>query len=238
MIPACCGVLAFDLARASDDVDGVREALAHLPADSLSLRRIAELRVWLAAHRDDSKVEQAALADLLAIDPENTAAIGRLANLVIQSGQADRGRELFGRKAKLDGIKEQYNTLFTANHLDKDALELARLAGLLGRDFEAHSFLTIAAQKNPNNPEVAAALARNSRVRSGRSPGTGSRWHNFSPAISTRSDRTGCHDRAALSACCRFSRITPRPLVLPRSLSITAQLRSTSFRRQWAGDSV
>lgn len=154
----------LDLARASDDVDGVRNALGHLSADSLSPRRIAELRVWLAAHRGDPKYEQSALDDLIKVDPGNTVAIARLADLVIQSGDAERGRKLLQEKARLDEVKERYNTLFTTNRLEENALEMARLAQELGRDFEALGFYTITAQKEPSNREAIASLAKLNHV--------------------------------------------------------------------------
>lgn len=149
----------LDLAQAAGKLEDIRQALAHLPADSIPLRRIAQLRVWLAARRNDPKAERAALEQLIQVDSANTPALGRLADLLIEAGQVEQGRELHRRKAALDGIKEQYNNLLTANHLDRDAVEMARLARELGRDFEARALLTVAAQQEPANAAVAAALA-------------------------------------------------------------------------------
>src|SRR5262249_9364392 len=48
--------------------------------------------------------------------------------------------------------------------LEADALEMSRLAEALGRRFEARAFLSLAARRQPADPEIRAALARAGRA--------------------------------------------------------------------------
>jgi tetratricopeptide (TPR) repeat protein len=150
----------LDWALAAGRVDEAREACAHLSARDWSAARLARLRAWLASRRSDARIEREALEEVVAVEPADTAAIGRLAELLTRAGQHDDARRLWRRKALLDESKDRYHQLFKENRLAEHAAEMARLAESLHRRFEARAFYELVFRGRPTDPAVREALTR------------------------------------------------------------------------------
>jgi tetratricopeptide (TPR) repeat protein len=150
----------LEWARATGRVDEARRALGRIPARGVPPGRVWALRAWFAAQRGDEDAERHALEQLAEADPGETAALERLAELAIRAHRTDRAAELRRRKAQRDRSLHRYQNLIKDGHLERDALEMARLAEALGRRFEARAFLTLAERRQPADPEVRTALAR------------------------------------------------------------------------------
>jgi enediyne biosynthesis protein E4 len=147
-------------ARAADRIDEAREALSHLPADRFTNTEVLDLRAWFAAHRGLDGAERLALEQLIGQIPGHTQALERLAALTSQLGPAGRATELRRRKAEADRAKERYyRILESSGRIDRFA-ELAGLAEVLGRGFEARGWWLLAARQRPSDPVSAAAVAR------------------------------------------------------------------------------
>ena len=56
-------------------------------------------------------------------------------------------------------IRARYQKLNERKQPIRDAQEMARLAGQLGREFEARAFLTIAIAEDPDRADLKSALA-------------------------------------------------------------------------------
>ena len=54
--------------------------------------RVLQLRAWMAARRGDRQAERAALESKLALEPADSAAVERLAELAAQDGERERRR--------------------------------------------------------------------------------------------------------------------------------------------------
>jgi tetratricopeptide (TPR) repeat protein len=150
----------LEWARATERVDEARRALGRIPAQGIPPGRVWALRAWLAAHRGDQDAEQCALEQVTEADPGDTSALEQLAELAIRAGRSDRAAELRHRKAERDRALHRYRNLIKDGLPEADALEMARLAEVLGRRFEARAFLTLAARRQPTSPEIRAAMAR------------------------------------------------------------------------------
>ena len=83
------GTRGWRLAMASGDYAGARRAVEHLKAAWLLPNEVLRLRAWFAAFRGE-EVERQSLLALVAVEPGNTAAWARLAELCAQ------GRSSFG----------------------------------------------------------------------------------------------------------------------------------------------
>ena len=150
----------LDWAKATGALGEARVALAHIPADSVSPGRVADLRAWYANRRGDEDAERGALERLVELEPGNTTALERLAEQAVRAGRDDQASELRRRKAEIDRVLHRYRNLLEDNRLVSHAGEMSGLAESLGRRFEARAFLTLAARQDPSNPEIKAALAR------------------------------------------------------------------------------
>jgi tetratricopeptide (TPR) repeat protein len=150
----------LEWARATGRVDEVRRALARIPAQGIPPGRVCALRAWFAARSRDEDAERRALEQLAEADPGDTAALEQLAELDIRGGRADRAAELRRRKAERDRTLHRYRNLIKDGLLERDAMEMSRLAEVLGRRFEARAFLTLAARRRPADSEIQTALAR------------------------------------------------------------------------------
>ena len=131
-------------AMATNRVDAVNEAVAHLPELASSSTRFHQVQAWLAFHRGDSAAERQHLESLIAADPANIEALGRLAELAEKAGQPERAREYQRQRAEIERSLVRYRQLHKRRQPIRHAAELARLAQRLGRRFEAQAFLTIA----------------------------------------------------------------------------------------------
>jgi len=151
----------LEWARAADRPDELVRASAHVPASSFSRARALGLRAWLAARLGDPRAERRGLEELLALEPEDSSTLERLADLAAQDGETDRVAELRRRKAAVDVATERYRKLVNLADLAPQAAELGRAAEALGRRFDARAWWGLAARRDPAAlTEAQAALTR------------------------------------------------------------------------------
>ena len=117
--------------------------------DALERRRLERRRNrraprWIARSKGDTTDEKHALEQLLAANPGDLAALERLAELNFREGNQAEGHRLRSRKSELDAKLDHYHRLFRDGRLESSGPEMASLAAELGRDFEAHAFLSLA----------------------------------------------------------------------------------------------
>jgi thioredoxin-like negative regulator of GroEL len=150
----------LDWALATDRVDEVRSALEHLPASASTPAQVQRLAAWLAARGENVEVERRALERLVAVDPADSAAFERLAELADLGGEGSHAAELRSERAEIDLLKERYQQRYRRNQPLRDASEMARLAERLGRWFEAEVFLTVATVVDDDRDDLRRDLAR------------------------------------------------------------------------------
>ena len=143
-------------AMATDRVDIVQQAAAHLPASDIDSAELHRCNAWLAARERDHAAERRELELVVADEPADVAAIGRLAELARQHGEAVRAAELTSKRAKLERVRARYLELHERIQPIRDSAEMARLAEELGRRFEARAFATIATAEGLTRDEAAA----------------------------------------------------------------------------------
>src|SRR5262249_27489190 len=126
-------------ALAVEDVAEARRALEHLPPDYVPPEEGLSLRAWFAARSSDTERERQRLEELLQRAPGEFQAVERLAELELRAGRVDRAAQLRKRKAELDRAKIRYEMLVTRPTPEAlgHVVEMARLAEVLGRSFEA-----------------------------------------------------------------------------------------------------
>jgi tetratricopeptide (TPR) repeat protein len=145
---------------ATNRVDVVQEALKHLPAEGSTPAQVHRLKAWLAAHRGDVSTERQELENLLAIDPTDRTALGRLTWLAEKDGRPDRIAELRRKNAEIDRLQTRFEKLHDRKQPIRDAVEMAHLADQLGRVFEARVFLTLAVSEDPDREDLLRELQR------------------------------------------------------------------------------
>lgn len=150
----------LDTAVAAGRPDLASQALGYVPASSVDEGETLALRAWFAGHRGDLPAEREALERLTAVDPGETAALTRLAEIVQQAGKGDAAATLRNRKAEVDAARDRYLTLYREGNLADHLEELARIAERLGRTFEARGFWKLLSVRQPRNADCLAALAR------------------------------------------------------------------------------
>ena len=133
----------LDVALATQDVEGVRRALIHLPSKWLRKREILRLRSWLAARTHDDELERRELDALVAEEPENTPAWNRLAELALKDGRYRQAETFRRKKTEMDVQRERYASLTKRDDRAEHADELAHLADSLGRHLEARGWSLI-----------------------------------------------------------------------------------------------
>jgi enediyne biosynthesis protein E4 len=143
----------------------VRQAMTHLPAAELMPARLHRLNAWFASQRGDGETERRELERLLVAAPADLTALDRLAQLAEHDGQPARAAELRREKEEIDRLRARYEKLSERKQPLRDAVEMARLAERLGRDFEARGFLTVAISDPPYREDLRHERARLSRSR-------------------------------------------------------------------------
>jgi enediyne biosynthesis protein E4 len=164
----------LEWAMAADQVELARDAIDHVPAQALQEAQVLRLRAWFAQARQDRAAERRLLNQLIALDPGQSSALTRLAELTLQAGEAGEAEGLRRKKTELDAAVDRYGRLYRedqyAEHLD----ELATLAEQLGRWFEARSFWELVRLRTPSNAEAPRTLARLDARASVATPASGS----------------------------------------------------------------
>jgi tetratricopeptide (TPR) repeat protein len=162
----------LDWAVATRRVAEAQEAMTHLPVGESAPAQVPRLAAWLARRRGDRGAERRALERLIAVDPTDTAAFGRLAELAVRDGQPARADELRRRKLEIDRLEARYQELSRRNQPTRDAAEMAHLAEQLGRRFEARAYLTVAIAADPDRDDLRRDRDRLNRLdRSRQEPG-------------------------------------------------------------------
>jgi tetratricopeptide (TPR) repeat protein len=134
----------LDWAMATNRVDVVTEAIKHIPEAESRPAELHRWNAWLARRRPDRRAERLELESLTAAVPSAVAALERLAELDKEDRQTARAALLLHKKAEVGRLRARYLQLHDRKQPIRDAAELARLAGQLGRSFEARGFQTIA----------------------------------------------------------------------------------------------
>jgi tetratricopeptide (TPR) repeat protein len=148
----------LDWSVSSDHLDECRRSLSHLPAERLSATEILGLQAWVATHQGLPDVRRNALESLLEHEPANTQALEGLAALAREAGRSEEAASYRSAKAAIDRAKERYHDLLVDPVAPEHIEELARLAGTLGRRFDARGWWTLLVVSHPENPEFRAAL--------------------------------------------------------------------------------
>jgi tetratricopeptide (TPR) repeat protein len=157
-LPVWCARLNWGIA--THRVEVVTQAMTHLPAAESRPAEIHRLDAWLASKRGDLERERRALKRLLATDPADLTAVDRLAKLAETVGQPAEAAELRRKRGDIERLRARYEKLHERNQPFRDAVEMARLAEQLGREFEARAFLTVAISENPEREELRHELRR------------------------------------------------------------------------------
>ena len=144
----------LDWAIATGRVPEATNALGHLPATAEPPDRLPRLAAWIAARRGEPEAERRALERLVAIAPEDSAALDRLAELSARQGHGERAAELERQKAEIERLRARYLKLHRRNQPWRDAAEMSRLAERFGRRFEARAFATIGTGVDPGNEDL------------------------------------------------------------------------------------
>ncbi len=146
-------------ALAAGRVDEAAAAVTALGAAGLSADERLALDAWRAARRGDRPGELAAWERLVAEGPARPRLLDRLSTLARADGKVSRAEEFRRRKGELDRALSLYRTATLTGRSADDPGETARLAATLGRRFEAHAFLTMAARRTPTDRRIQTALA-------------------------------------------------------------------------------
>jgi tetratricopeptide (TPR) repeat protein len=148
-----------DWAIAADLPAQVRQTLSHLPADEEPEERVLALRVWLAAHQNDREAQRRALKQWVELDPGDAAAREQLAEREREDGHLREAEAQRSEIRALDPIRKEYTRLLASPSPESHADELARLAGQLGRRFDAAQWAALAGTKSGKMPPL-PSLAR------------------------------------------------------------------------------
>src|SRR5207248_1213127 len=129
----------------------------------LDLGERLALRAWLHGQRGDPRAESLALERWLQVEPAATRAMGRLAELAHQAGDAGRVVELRRRQAEVERAVEGYRLRLWHGELPRSAAErseLAHLAEATGHRHEARALYAWALKADPLNPSAQEGLTR------------------------------------------------------------------------------
>jgi enediyne biosynthesis protein E4 len=145
----------LSLGMATDKVDLVTEAMAHLPDLKSTPAQIHQVEAWLAAHRGDATGERRELESVVADDPADVTSLARLAELAERAGRSAEAANFNRRRAEAERWLVRYRQLLERKQPIRHAQELAQLAEKLGRRFESGAFRTIVIA-NPSNRKIRA----------------------------------------------------------------------------------
>ena len=160
----------LEWALATGEVAGARRALEHLPPAASRPQEVLALGVWFAAQAGDLEREHQRLEELLKIAPSHFPALERLAELELRAGRAERAARLRKRKAEMDLAKIRYEMLVTRPSAEaiRHVNEMARLAEVLGRTFEARALWTLVLESTPSHRRRVRRSSRLAQARSTR----------------------------------------------------------------------
>jgi tetratricopeptide (TPR) repeat protein len=149
---------------ASKPHEAIRVA-AKLPANEFSAAEVAGICARMAAMQlgeDKRRVERLLLERRVELEPGDTAAWDRLAELATAAGLPDLAAQCRRRKAEMTAATDRYRMLMAGSAAGNavDEFELARAAEALSRRFEARGWWTLGARKDPDNHEARTALER------------------------------------------------------------------------------
>jgi tetratricopeptide (TPR) repeat protein len=149
----------LDWARAAGNLTEARRAMAFVPAQELTDDEQLELRAWIASRTQNPQAERDALERLVSI-VHAPAHFERLATVAWDSGQHERARSLRQRKAELDVAKDRYRLLLEGSITPEHFAELANIAEMLGRRFEAQGWWSLRARSAPSDRLASQAISR------------------------------------------------------------------------------
>jgi tetratricopeptide (TPR) repeat protein len=134
----------LDWAIAANRPEDARKCLAHVPARHEDPARPLALPAWFAAQAGDPAAERRAHEHLLCVNPAESAALERLDELLLEAGQQGPATEFRLQKQRIDQARKADQDLLFLAHPLEHAAELGRLAGQLGRWFEARRWVALA----------------------------------------------------------------------------------------------
>jgi enediyne biosynthesis protein E4 len=140
----------LDWGMATEQVDVVERTVSRLPDQQLKPARDHQVRAWLAGRRGDAGTERAQLELLVDVEPANSAALRRLAELAKKEGNSQQSADYERRKVAIERIFARYRQLHERKQPIRHARELTQLAETLGRHFESRAFRTIAISNAAN----------------------------------------------------------------------------------------
>ncbi len=136
----------LELAMATGDDARFWEAAGRIPAEFAPPEAIAALRVWLADRGDDPQARRRESARLVELQPLQTQALERLAELARGAGDLEEAGRLRRRKAEIDRAKDAIHKLVVRkSEFREHARELAGRSAILGRPFDHHAWSLVAA---------------------------------------------------------------------------------------------
>jgi tetratricopeptide (TPR) repeat protein len=145
---------------ATDRIDVVEEAMTHIPASEFVSGQLHRLSAWVASRRGDVEMERRELERQLELVPDDVMTIERLAQLANEGGRPDEAARLRLKRREIDDLNARYEKLHERKQPIRDAVEMARLATRLGREFEARGFLTLAIADDPDRDDLRRDLRR------------------------------------------------------------------------------
>ncbi|MFO0890381.1 MAG: FG-GAP-like repeat-containing protein [Isosphaeraceae bacterium] len=160
----------LDWAIAADRPGRASRALDTLGPANLAPDEVPALRAWFARRAADEGEEHTALAALVALQPANTEALERLAEIEFRQGKPQRMADVRRRRAELDRIKERYRRLIADGDPESHPDEAARLAEALGRGYEARGWAHRWFRRSPSDREAQALLDRLAAARPSSAP--------------------------------------------------------------------
>ena len=150
-------------AIATNRIDVVQQAMTHLEPAGAKPGQLHRQSAWLASQRGELETERRELEQVLVADPSDQTAVDRLAELAEKAQHPEKAAELRRKKEEIAWLQARYVKLFDRKQPIRDAVEMARLAEHLGRDFEARGFLTVAIAYDPSRADLRRDLKRLSR---------------------------------------------------------------------------
>jgi enediyne biosynthesis protein E4 len=150
----------LNLAVATNHQEQAIEAARHIPANRLGPIQVEQYRGWLASQRGDAVTEEAAWQRILNLEPGNTRALVRLAELAKLTGHTERGALLLAHKVEIDRTVRAYRDVLSQGVPTGQFDKLAQHAETLGRWFEAMGWWTLSLGRRESMLQAREGLAR------------------------------------------------------------------------------